>query len=326
MGLTINGWLGYFPTVATAVNQLTGGPLPDQTDMATVRAMQSRGAQPVTGALVPVDIDSAASGFRHRPEWVYLPPAWFTAKPASRLPTLMMIGAEFNTPADWVRAGDAVHTLDVFAAGHNGEAPVAVFVDPTGAFNNDTECVNGPRGNAADHLTKDVVPYTVATFGLSGDRSRWGVVGFTSGGTCAVDLAVMHSDMLSAFVDIAGDRGPHAGTKAQTVDRLYGGDAEAWSAFDPTTVITRHGPYADLSGVFAVPAAVGARSAGNAYDARSRGQADAAETQCALGRSKAISCSVQSYPGGHTWPFAATAFRAALPWLADRLGRPDVAP
>ena len=34
-----------------------------------------------------------------------------------------------------------------------------VFVDSGGAFNNDTECVNGTRGNAADHLTKDVVPF-----------------------------------------------------------------------------------------------------------------------------------------------------------------------
>ena len=32
-----------------------------------------------------------------------------------------------------------------------------VFVD-SGAFNNDTECVNRVRGNAADHLTKDVAP------------------------------------------------------------------------------------------------------------------------------------------------------------------------
>ncbi len=49
-------------------------------------------------------------------------------------------------------------TADEFAAVHGGYAPVLVFVDPTGAFRNDTECVNGRRGNAADHLTKDVVP------------------------------------------------------------------------------------------------------------------------------------------------------------------------
>ena len=30
--LALNLWVGYFPTVQTAWNQLTAGPLPDQTD------------------------------------------------------------------------------------------------------------------------------------------------------------------------------------------------------------------------------------------------------------------------------------------------------
>ena len=100
---------------------------------------------------------------------------------------------------------------------HNGNAPVLVFVDSGGAFNNDTECVNGIRGNAADHLTKDVVPFMVSNFGVSPDRSSWGVAGWSMGGTCAVDLTVMHPDMFSAFVDVAGDFFPNAGNKAQTI-------------------------------------------------------------------------------------------------------------
>ncbi len=41
--LTLNLWVGYFPTVQTAWNQLTAGPLPDQTDPAGVAAMQTAG-------------------------------------------------------------------------------------------------------------------------------------------------------------------------------------------------------------------------------------------------------------------------------------------
>ena len=40
--LALNLWVGYFPTVQTAWNQLTAGPLPDQTDQATVAAMQQQ--------------------------------------------------------------------------------------------------------------------------------------------------------------------------------------------------------------------------------------------------------------------------------------------
>ncbi len=207
----------------TAWNQLTAGPLPDQTDQVTVMAMQQERKIPPKGTVVPVDISDAASGFRHRGELVYLPPAWFATNPAPKLPTVMMIGGEFNTPADWLRTGGAVKMLDDFAAAHHGNAPVVVFVDPGGAFNNDTECVNGSRGNSADHLTKDVVPYMVSHYGVSADRSNWGVVGWSMGGTCAVDLAVMHPDMFSAFEDIAGDIGPNSGNKDQTIARLFGG-------------------------------------------------------------------------------------------------------
>lgn len=245
--LTLNLWVGYFPTVQTAWNQLTSGPLPDQADQAAVAALAHSGVRPSHGTLLPVVIPSDASHFKHRGELVYLPPAWFDREhrsenpPPPQLPTVMMIGGQFNTPADWARAGNAVKTLDDFAAAHSGNAPVVVFVDSGGAFNNDTECVNGRRGNAADHLTKDVVPYMVSKFGVSPEQTSWGIVGWSMGGTCAVDLTVMHPTLFSAFVDIAGDFYPNAGNKTQTIVRLFGGNEDAWSAFDPTTVITRHG-------------------------------------------------------------------------------------
>ena len=232
--LALNQWVGYFPTVQTAWDQLTAGPLPDQTDRAAVAAMQRDGTRPAAGTVLAVNIGDAGSGFKHRGEFVYLPPAWYATNPPPRLPAVMMIGGEFNTPADWLRAGGVITTIDDFAARHGGNAPVFVFVDSGGAFNNDTECVNGPRGNAADHLTKDVVPFMVSNFGVSVNRESWGIAGWSMGGTCAVDLTVMHPDMFSAFVDIAGDLGPNSGNKAQTIDRLFGGNTAAWAAFDPS--------------------------------------------------------------------------------------------
>ncbi|OBH91708.1 hypothetical protein A5680_00540 [Mycobacterium sp. E2989] len=336
--LVLNLWVGYFPTVQAAWNQLTSGPLPDQTDPATVIAMAAKRARPPHGSVVPVAIPADASHFKHRGELVYLPPEWFTSNPPPALPTVMMIGGQFNTPADWTRAGNAVKTIDDFAAAHDGKAPVLVFVDSGGAFNNDTECVNGARGNAADHLTKDVVPYMVSKFGVSHDRTNWGVAGWSMGGTCAVDLTVMHPDMFSAFVDVAGDFFPNAGTKAQTIARLFGGNADAWAAFDPTTVISRHGPYSDVAGWFAIsadgpPAArhdpmmtdSGAiRLAGREAAADPGNQTAAAYSLCALGRANGIDCAVLAQPGKHDWPFADRAFAAALPWLAGRLGTPGI--
>ncbi len=336
--LALNSWVGYFPTVQSAWNQLTSAPLPHLTDKATVAASAGKGAKPAHGSLVPVQIPSDASHFNHREELVYLPPAWFASSPPPRLPVVMMVGAMDNTPADWVRAGDAMDAVDAFAAAHDGNAPVLVFVDPSGEFGNDTECVNGSRGDAADHLTKDVVPYMISNFGVSPEPSHWGVVGFSMGGTCAVDLVVMHPELLRAFVDFEGDFSPNAGNKAQTIADLFGGNADAWAAFDPTTVMNRHGRYTGVSGWFAL-ASGGSPTPGRdvtvadpaAMERAGRGAADevgdpaaAASSLCALGRANGIDCAVVSQPGAHDWPTAGAVFATALPWLAGQLGTPGV--
>ena len=330
-GLMLNLWVGYFPTVQTAWGQLTGGPLPGQTDPATVAKMLAAKAVPAKGKVVPVNI-TGPSKFKHRGELVYLPPAYFASDPPPALPTVMMIGGQFNTAADWIRAANAVGTIDDFAARNGGNAPVFVFADSGGAFNNDTECVNGVRGNAADHLTDDVVPYMVEHFGVSDDPANWGVVGWSSGGTCALNLTVKYPELFSTFVNIDGDLAPNAGTKAQTIERLFGGDAAAYDDWDPTAVIERHGDYDGVAGWFAVsePGSVAAISGVALQDlpaehAPEGNPTAAARTLCRLGSEYGIECAVVPAGGKHDWPFAAKAFASALPWLAWQIDTPDAA-
>ena len=66
--VSLNLWVGYFRTVQTAWNQLTAGPLPDETDADTVAAMQQSGTVPTRGAVLPVTIPGDASHFTHRTE------------------------------------------------------------------------------------------------------------------------------------------------------------------------------------------------------------------------------------------------------------------
>jgi S-formylglutathione hydrolase FrmB len=332
--LSLNLWVGYFPTVLAAWNQLTSEPLPDQIDRLRVTAMQVAGTKPDKGVVVPINIDSDASHFPHRQELVYLPPAWFNTNPPPRLPTVMMIGSAFNLPSDWLGPGGAFTAIDGFAASHHGFAPVFVFPDPTGSFDNDTECVNGSRGNAADHLAKDVIPFMVSNFGVSADRANWGVAGWSMGGTCAVTLSVMHPELFSAFVDIAGDFRPNIGSKEHTIAQLFGGNTAAWAEYDPLTVMTRHGRYTGLSGWFDIPAPPGAHSVAQAANpalgsttaANPEGQDAAANSLCTIAEANGISCAVVTQPGKHDWPFAAQAFAASLPWLAATLGTPHVEP
>ena len=236
----------------------------------------------------------------------------------------MMIGGEFNTPADWLRAGNAVTTIDDFAAAHGGNAPVLVFVDSGGAFNNDTECVNGTRGNAADHLTKDVVPFMISNFGVSPDRANWGIVGWSMGGTCAVDLTVMHPELFSAFVDIAGDMGPERGHQgrrpspgcsAATPTRGRRSTRPRSSPSTVPTTVSRAGSpshrhaaeqHAAARDVDASNAGLGGRdAAGNPGD-----QTQAAELAVRARRAPTASTARWSpQPGKHDWPFARTGVR-----------------
>jgi S-formylglutathione hydrolase FrmB len=246
-----------------------------------------------------------------------------------------MVGGEFGYPTDWPTSGGAKRTADGFASAQHGNAPILVFSDTSGEFTNDTECVNGIRGNAADHLTKDIVPFVISNFGASADFTHWGIVGFSTGGTCALLTTAMHPDLFSTFVDIDGYARPNAGSREQTIARLYGGDAAAYSAFDPATVMTSHGEYTGIAGWFGVSGsapttyrAAGSTAPSTAVDPDSidaGDHGDVANGLCSLASSVGIECAVKGQDGGHDWATAASVFAAALPWLAGRLGTPTVA-
>ncbi len=291
------------------------------------------GDRPNEGVMVWIDTPSAASGFDHRRELVYLPSAWFTSSPPPQLPVVVMLGGEFSQPSDWPVAADAVATLDRFAASHRGNTPVVAFPDTTGSFSNDTECVNGPRGNAADHLTGDVVPFVIDTVGVSAKPSDWALVGWSSGGTCALTTAVMHPELFETFVALDGQLGPNMGTKRQTVARLFGGDEQAWARFDPRTVIERHGRYDGMAAWLGVSDDLPAehwtagdtpRSAADIGDWSTSSEKHVANARklCLLLSGHGAECAMVGYPGSHDFSSAGAAFKSALPWLAGRIGVP----
>ena len=317
-GLVLNGWVGLVPTVADAFRLATNVPVADPVPGGGLPARGSANPLPAgAGRVVAVTIPAARSGFTPREQYVYLPPAWFAGPSPPRLPVIMMVGAEFSAPADWIRAGDAVTTADTYARAHHGFGPILVFVDAAGRVGNDTECVNGPHGRVADYLTRDVRAWVISQLGAPTEPRWWSVAGWSMGGTCAVDLAVTHPELFATFEDISGDLGPNTGTVAQTITRLYGGDRGAWARFDPLTVLAAHPRYPDSAGLF---------DATTAGSGRAGADLSAARALCAAASRDAIGCTVRAGPGHHTWQFAAHAFSTALPWLVDRSSAPAAAP
>ena len=143
---------------------------------------------------------------------------------------------------------------------------------------------------------------------------------------------VMHPELFQTFVDMDGQVGPNAGSKPQTIARLFGGDAAAFARFDPATVVRKHGPYTGIAGWFAVsengPVTHEPAKAGPMPDIAPPDNPEShtavATYMCAMVSAAGIECSVVPHGGDHTFPSAAEVFEKALPWLAGRLFTPGV--
>ncbi|NJC67563.1 hypothetical protein HC028_24110 [Planosporangium flavigriseum] len=260
---------------------------------------------PARGILVALDPPAVSSHFAHRPGSAYLPPAYFT--PArTELPVIVMLPGTPGGTMQWPTSGKATATADAYAAAHHGRAPILVFVDPNGSATADTECVDGPQGNAETYLTVDVPAFVTAALRIPHVASRWAVAGFSAGGTCAVDLALRHPNTFRHFVDLAGDICPNLGNRAQTRVALFGGSWGAMEDHDPLRLL-RTRRYEGVTGWFAA----GVEDVGKLRVSR--------RLAAAASRRGLI---VHEFTGvaGHNWQFASYAFGRVLPELSGDLG------
>jgi S-formylglutathione hydrolase FrmB len=265
-------------------------------------------AEPAHGMLVVLDPPATLSHFSHRPGTAYLPPAYFGPE-RSTLPVVMLLAGVPGTPTQWVTSGRAVATTEAYASAHHGRAPVLLFVDDNGSATGDTECVDGPQGNAETYLADDVPVYVRRTLGLTARPDRWAIVGFSEGGTCAAELALSHPATFGRFVDLAGDAAPTLGNRTHTLYRLFGGSAARERAHNVVHLL-RTNKYPGMVAWFGA----------GVNDQRKlpveRALA-AAAVQSGL--------QVHDFTGiaGHNWQFARAGYAEVLPDLCAELGLAD---
>jgi S-formylglutathione hydrolase FrmB len=298
---------GVWPQVGDMFGRIpTDGPTALPSDL-TAPGPGSSKAVPHAGELVALDVPATASHFKHRHANVYLPPAYFT--PArSTLPVLVMLAGSLGTPDHWPRAGKAVTTANKYAAAHHGFAPVMVFADVNGSSTADTECVDGPQGNAETYLTTDVRDFTVHQLHVQAAPDRWGVVGFSEGGTCALDLTLRHPSLYRHIIDLGGDDKPTFGDSAHTLTALFGGSAAEEAAHDPVRIMnTRH--FTGLTAWFTAGTDDGTH-------------VEIAQRMQTLATHAGIRAHEFTGVSGHNWQFASAAFARVLPQLMPELGHP----
>jgi S-formylglutathione hydrolase FrmB len=254
------------------------------------------------GQYAVIDIPATVSHFRHRNGGVYLPPAYFS--PArDTLPVIIMLAGTPSGPSTLATAGGALTTANAYAADHDGVAPVILFPDANGSWTGDTECVNGPRGAAETYLTVDVVHFAEHVLHVTDDPQRWAILGFSEGGTCALDLSLRHPKELPTFVDLAGDGKPNV--VGSTLRGLYGGKVLAEIEHEPQWLMAKH-RYPDL---------VGWLGAGE----RDPHHLAVMKRQAAQAWAAGIDATWFEGPGAHGFQFCTYAIRLLMPQLMARL-------
>lgn len=97
--------------------------------------------------------------------------------------------------------------LDSAIASHRMSPAVVVIPDPTGQprLTHDSECVDAVGGLAADtYLSADIRDWTLSHLRVRADRLGWALAGWSSGGYCAMNLALRHPQWYATAVSMSG--------------------------------------------------------------------------------------------------------------------------
>jgi enterochelin esterase-like enzyme len=239
--------LGRVPVQGTIIStagpsgENAGGGLHAPYRSGDVRSARDLGDSQARGRVIKVRLDGARSGVR-RDALVYLPAAYFQPSQAGhRFPVIELFHGYPGNPTNWIRQLHFDQTLDVEIAA--GRMPPVIAVAPLdNDRGHDSECVDAVRGQKDEtYLAVDVPADIQRDFRALDTARAWATIGYSTGGFCAVNLALHHPDRYAAAASLAGyytaivDRSTGDIYRGQAAQRRY--NSPQWVvAHKPTTV------------------------------------------------------------------------------------------
>jgi len=162
------------------------------------------------GTVVKISVPGAASGIAAHAALVYLPAAYGNPAAAGvSFPVVELLDGFPGSPWSWTGPLRVQHVLDKLIAGMQSLPFIAVMPTQNVSYPRDAECVNVVGGAQVDtYLTTDVHRALTSNFRASTSPSSWSIMGFSTGGYCAINLAMRHPDMFSAAVSLSGTGRP----------------------------------------------------------------------------------------------------------------------
>ncbi|WP_199512622.1 alpha/beta hydrolase [Nucisporomicrobium flavum] len=165
--------------------------------------------RPGGGRLLTVTVPGRASGLSLT-MGVYLPAAYDSPEGAGRrFPVIEMFHGYPGSPSTWVRRLKVVQHLDEEILAGRMAPTVVLLPYQTPRRLLDTECTDLAGGPQTEtFLTEDVATYAATHYRVRTDRAGWGLMGYSAGGFCAMNLALRHPHRYAAAASLSGDAGP----------------------------------------------------------------------------------------------------------------------
>ncbi|MCX4764026.1 alpha/beta hydrolase-fold protein [Streptomyces sp. NBC_01275] len=158
------------------------------------------------------------------PAYVYLPPEYFDPQYRTRtFPAAVILTGYPGTAEALVDKLHYPRTARQLAKDGRMQPMILVMLRPTVAPPRDTECVDVPGGPQTESFfAKDLPDAVTAHYRVGKKPGSWGVIGDSTGGYCALKLAMHHPDVYAAG---AGLSAYYKAPIDPTTGNLFRGDA-----------------------------------------------------------------------------------------------------
>ena len=188
-------------------------------------ASATRAGDPARGGeILTVRIQGARTGVVVPRSYVYLPPQYFQPAYARDLfPAVLVLSGYPSDPRSEISRLGLPGAAAAGTAAGRLRPTIFVMMFSSVAMPRDTECTDIPGGPQTGAFFAQDVPLAMEQeFRVASAAGAWAVMGDSTGGYCAVKLAMMHSDRFSAAVSLSGY---YAALNDLTTGSLYGRSA-----------------------------------------------------------------------------------------------------
>ncbi|MDI3418437.1 alpha/beta hydrolase [Streptomyces luteolus] len=276
------------------------------------RALKVLGTQPVSqvaggstptvgGRIQRVEVTGERSGIRS-PAYVYLPPEYFEDKRRT-FPTAIVITGYPGTAENLLNGLRYPATAHDQAKRGKMQPMILVMLRPTVVPPRDTECVDVPHGPQTETFFAKDLPAAVAGHYRVGEKpGSWGVIGNSTGGYCALKIALKHPDRFAAGAGLSAN---YRAPIDDTTGDLFQGDRRVEQESDLMWLLD-HRPPPKVSLL---------------ATSSKQGEGNYADTEKFLdkGRAPTRMFSIILDSGGHNFNTWRREIPPALVWMSERL-------